>query len=118
MYFLDVMIFDPTLTKYMLTDPTKTRLIFSNFCRGEIEHTKIEWSFLWISKKINIVFFYKLSETLFISLHAEISTSECKQLLPVNLFLNYIPLANFVQKSRVPSGSEHVGHFVHLSAPL
>ena len=30
----------------------------------------------------------------------------------------YIPLANFVQKFRLPSGSEHVGHFVHLSAPL
>ena len=28
MYFLDVIIFDPTLTKYILTDPTKTRFIF------------------------------------------------------------------------------------------
>ena len=43
MYFLDVMIFDPTLTKYMLTDPNKTRFIFSNFCHCEIEHTKLEW---------------------------------------------------------------------------
>ena len=41
-----------------------------------------------------------------------------KKLLPVRLFLNYILLANFVQKTRLPSGSEHVGHFVHLSAPL
>ena len=28
MYFLDEMIFDPTLTKYLSTDPTKTRFIF------------------------------------------------------------------------------------------
>ena len=29
MYFLDVMTFDPTLTKYISTDPTKTIFIFS-----------------------------------------------------------------------------------------
>ena len=28
MYSLDVMTFDPILTKYILTDPTKTRFIF------------------------------------------------------------------------------------------
>ena len=27
MHFLDVVTFDPTLTKYISTDPTKTRLI-------------------------------------------------------------------------------------------
>ena len=44
------MTFDPTLTKYISTDPTKTRLI-SDLYHGEIEHTKLEWAFLLISKR-------------------------------------------------------------------
>ena len=55
MYFLDVMIFDPTLTKYILTDPTKLDSFFQ-LLSCEIEHTKLEWEFLWIIKKKNIAF--------------------------------------------------------------
>ena len=31
MYFIDVMTFEPTLTKYILTDPTKPRFIFPTY---------------------------------------------------------------------------------------
>ncbi len=42
MYFLDVMTFDPTLTKYISTDPTQTKFIFPT---STMVNTELEWAF-------------------------------------------------------------------------
>ena len=42
MYFLDVMTFEPTLKKYISTDPTQTKLIFPT---STMVNTTLEWVF-------------------------------------------------------------------------
>ena len=42
MYFPDVMTFDPTLTKYISTDPTQTKFIFPT---STMVNKKLEWAF-------------------------------------------------------------------------
>ena len=42
MYFLDVMTFDPTLTKYISTDPTQTKIISPT---STMVNKTLEWAF-------------------------------------------------------------------------